>query len=360
LNNVIAIAAGDIHSLALKSDGTVVGWGSNGFGQLNIPAGLNNVTAIAAGYGHSLALKSDGTVVAWGDNVYLQSSVPAGLNNVIAIAAGDVHSLALKSDGTVVAWGCGYLYNAGQCTIPVGLSGVTAIAATGYHNLALMPSDTTSPIISANIVGTLGSNGWYTSNVTVSWSVVEDESPISSQTGCDSTSLSTDTVGTTLTCSAASTGGMTSQSVTVKLDKTAPTVDAGSTSSILQGETYTGAGTFSDSGPAIWTATVDYDDGSGVQSLALAGNTFTLNHVYIAAGIFTVEVAVTDEAGNVGAATIVVTVLTPREGTQGLIDQVRALIPGTLSNGQGNALIAKLDGVLKQLEKGKTARRSTS
>ena len=45
----MAIAAGDIHSLALKADGTVVGWGYNGYGQTTIPAGLTNVVAIAAG-----------------------------------------------------------------------------------------------------------------------------------------------------------------------------------------------------------------------------------------------------------------------------------------------------------------------
>jgi len=55
-------------NLALKKDGTVVGWGLYGFGQINIPAGLSDVTAIAAGDSHSLALKSDGTVVGWGNN----------------------------------------------------------------------------------------------------------------------------------------------------------------------------------------------------------------------------------------------------------------------------------------------------
>ena len=48
--------------LALKSDGTVVGWGLNG--QATPPSGLTGVTAIAAGSNHGLALKSDGTVVA--------------------------------------------------------------------------------------------------------------------------------------------------------------------------------------------------------------------------------------------------------------------------------------------------------
>ena len=134
LSNVTAIAAGLFHSLALKSDGTIVGWGDGSFGRLPPPAGLNNVAAIAAGYEHSLALKSDGTVVAWGDNTYGQTNVPPGLNGVVAVAAGFFHSVALKSDGTVVAWGDN-TYN--QTNVPAGLSNVVAICAGYYHSLAL-------------------------------------------------------------------------------------------------------------------------------------------------------------------------------------------------------------------------------
>ena len=60
-----------------------------------MPPGLNGVIALAAGFWHSLALKSDGTVVAWGNNNPGQSTVPGGLNGVVAIAAGGAHSLAL-------------------------------------------------------------------------------------------------------------------------------------------------------------------------------------------------------------------------------------------------------------------------
>ena len=61
--------------------------------------------ALAAGGNHSLALRSDGTVVGWGDNGSDQGTVPTDLNGVVAIACGDYHSLALRNDGTVVAWG---------------------------------------------------------------------------------------------------------------------------------------------------------------------------------------------------------------------------------------------------------------
>ncbi len=105
LNHVAAIAAGSFHSLALKQNGTVVAWGANTNGQATPPAGLKNVVAIAAGQNHSLALKKDGTVIGWGDSSYGQCGPPTNLNHVVAIAAGGDHSLALKSDGTLVAWG---------------------------------------------------------------------------------------------------------------------------------------------------------------------------------------------------------------------------------------------------------------
>jgi alpha-tubulin suppressor-like RCC1 family protein len=138
------IAAGSLHSLAIKSDGTVVAWGNDSGGQSAVPAGLSNVIAIAGGgYGlpsHSLALKSDGTIVAWGDNYNGgQGTVPLGLSGVIGVSAGSQHNLALKSDGTAFAWGDN---TRGQTNIPVGLGGVVAIAAGGYHNLALKSDGT--------------------------------------------------------------------------------------------------------------------------------------------------------------------------------------------------------------------------
>jgi hypothetical protein len=112
LSNVVAIAAGGYHSLALKSDGTVVGWGYNDEGEATPPEGLSNVVAIAAGGYHSLALKSDGTVVGWGYNDEGEATPPEGLSNVVAIAAGYSFSLAITCApatpsalaATVITW----------------------------------------------------------------------------------------------------------------------------------------------------------------------------------------------------------------------------------------------------------------
>lgn len=106
LTGVRAIAAGEFHTAVVrKRDRTVVAWGRSAEGQTNVPVGLSGIRAIAAADAHTVALKHDGTVVAWGDNFYGQTKVPAGLSDVMAVAAGHIHTVALKRDGTVVAWG---------------------------------------------------------------------------------------------------------------------------------------------------------------------------------------------------------------------------------------------------------------
>ena len=133
LTNVVAIACGHGHSLALKADGTVVAWGGegspySGYSQTRVPPGLSNVIAIAGGFALSLAIKSDGTVVAWGEFMdHTPIKVPSGLRNVIAVAAGDNHAMALKADGRIVVWDSGK--QSGKPMIPTGLSNIVAIAA---------------------------------------------------------------------------------------------------------------------------------------------------------------------------------------------------------------------------------------
>lgn len=105
------------------------------------------------------------------------------------------------------------------------------------------PLDTTPPVIVPTVAGTLGTNGWYTSDVTISWSVTDPESAITSQTGCTTSVLNTDTTGQTFTCSATSQGGTSSNSVTVKRDATNPLITASASTS---DGPYTGAWTNKD------------------------------------------------------------------------------------------------------------------
>ena len=134
LDDAVSVAANWGHSLALRSNGNVIAWGSNFCGQTDIPAGLAEVVQIAAGDTHCLALVSNGSVVAWGGNDFGQTDVPAALDDVAAISAGDGHSLALRRNGEVVAWGWN---GRGQIEVPGNLDNVVAIAAGGFHSLAL-------------------------------------------------------------------------------------------------------------------------------------------------------------------------------------------------------------------------------
>jgi hypothetical protein len=99
ISNVVAIAAGAMHALALGRDGRVFGWGDSSYGQLNVPADLTNAVAISAGGWHSMALQADGKVIAWGDDQEGESTLPEGLTNGTAIAAGYWHGVALVGEG---------------------------------------------------------------------------------------------------------------------------------------------------------------------------------------------------------------------------------------------------------------------
>ncbi|MEO8132568.1 MAG: BACON domain-containing carbohydrate-binding protein [Betaproteobacteria bacterium] len=167
LSGVRAVAAGGFFSLALKSDGTMLAWGDNFFGQLGngttgfgprTPVAVaSSVQAIAAGSNHSLALKADGTLWAAGGNFSGQlgdgtttsrATQVQILSGVQAIAAGDTHSLAVKTDGTLWAWGDNSSGQLGDGTTvnrtaPVRiLSGVASIAAGAAHSLAVKTDGT--------------------------------------------------------------------------------------------------------------------------------------------------------------------------------------------------------------------------
>jgi prepilin-type N-terminal cleavage/methylation domain-containing protein len=198
------VSGGFYHSLALASDGTVHGWGDNGYGQIGIgvagsyettPKSVSvgslagkTITQIAAGGFHSLALASDNTLHSWGQNVNGQlgtgvsdSSIhPTPVNisssgslagkTIVQINSGVSYNLALASDGTVHAWGQNHLGQLGNGTsssgatpTPVNISSsgslagktITQVIGSGYHAFALA-SDGTLHAWGDNAFGKLG------------------------------------------------------------------------------------------------------------------------------------------------------------------------------------------------------------
>ncbi|MBJ6801969.1 RCC1 domain-containing protein [Geomonas propionica] len=155
--------------IALKSDGTVWGWGYNQYGQLGDGTYVNRstpvqtrllsgVTVIAAGGSRSYAIKNDGTLWGWGgasvgDGTNFNRSSPVQLTKIsgaVAVASGGFHGAAVDSQGAVWTWAYNWFGQLGDGTLsdkmaPVrlsGISGAIAVAAGFYHTLALKTDGT--------------------------------------------------------------------------------------------------------------------------------------------------------------------------------------------------------------------------
>jgi alpha-tubulin suppressor-like RCC1 family protein len=188
------IALGTGHTCALTATGGVKCWGANGSGQLGdgtttartIPVDVSGLTsgvaAIAAGDSHSCALTTAGSVKCWGMNFIGQlgdgtttaRTIPvdvSGLTSgVAAIAAGSYYTCALTATGGVKCWGAN---NQGQLgdnsaidatprTIPVDVSGLTsgvaAIAAAGQGHTCALTTAGGVKCWGSNQFGELGDN----------------------------------------------------------------------------------------------------------------------------------------------------------------------------------------------------------
>ena len=131
------ISAGQNFTLAIKSDGTMWGWGANGnllglngiMPNQNLPVQIgtaNDWMTVSAGGNHSLAIKTNGTLWAWGSGIVGQLGNGAfnnatwtvtqlgTANDWIKVSAGSEFSLAIKNTGTLWSWG---LNNTGQLGI---------------------------------------------------------------------------------------------------------------------------------------------------------------------------------------------------------------------------------------------------
>ncbi|MEZ5119694.1 MAG: S8 family serine peptidase [Candidatus Nanopelagicales bacterium] len=89
-----------------------------------------------------------------------------------------------------------------------------------FADSSLQALDSTGPTVVANVTGRSGDNGWRTGDAAVEWAVTDPESVITAS--CQTVVITADTTGTTRDCEAASIGGISRASVTVKRDSTPP------------------------------------------------------------------------------------------------------------------------------------------
>jgi Ca2+-binding RTX toxin-like protein len=187
--------------------------------------------------------------------------------------------------------------------------------------------DYSPPVITPTLTGTLGSNGWYRSNVSLTWDVTDAESPIDSQTGCDQASVTADTAGTSFTCDATSAGGTSSATATVKRDATPPTVTCQSPAPVYS---------LGQVGARV-QATVT-DDTSGPLSASVSGPAATG-----AKGSFTAPVTGSDRAGNTTTVRCAYTVVVP--ACNGLTPTIVGTAGNdTIAGGSGRDVILALAG----------------
>ena len=174
ITDIVAVAAGASHSLALKANGEIYGWGVNLSGQLGdgttvgsfIPFSVG-MDAIGSWVGtepggqFTAARRSDGTLWTWGDNASGQlgdnsltpRTAPAmvgAATNWVAQATGWDHTVALQADGTLWAWGnnsSGQLGDNTTSSSPAPkqitvANNWAAVAAGDFHTLALKADGT--------------------------------------------------------------------------------------------------------------------------------------------------------------------------------------------------------------------------
>jgi hypothetical protein len=196
LQGVSAAAGGSLAAYALQSDGTVLGWGANGGGQVGDGTLMGRLTPVAV------------------------SGLGSG-SGVVAVSAGASFATALKADGTVVAWGSNDVGELGD--------------GTSYpQNLLPAPvlfDDVTPPTL---VFGTPspaapnGANGWYVTDVSIPWTGTDADSALGAGNPTSPLILSSEgsaVSGSVTLCDIAN-NCATFESPSFKIDKTAPQVTA--------------------------------------------------------------------------------------------------------------------------------------
>ena len=234
-----ALSAGGYHSCAIRTDGRLLCWGANWSGQLQAPEGT--FVAVSAGHSHTCAIRTDGSRACWGEP-WLTPRLVLDPDRVRELRPGEWAHIPfqLRSESPYQLREPRYAIVAG--TLPMGFwfdpEGVLRGSSNepGRYPLTVegrdrngfaarrdfvLAIDGTPPVIEPQVTGTLGDNGWYTSAVTLAWSVTDPESEVLGSYGCEPVTLESD-AETQFSCSAHSAGGVAHQEVVIKLDRVPP------------------------------------------------------------------------------------------------------------------------------------------
>ena len=150
---LLIVSSSKNHTVGLKSDGTVIAVGSNGYAKSAVEDWSNKVS-VSAGVDHTVGLNSNGTVIAIGSNDFGQRET-GNWKNIFSVSAGSYHTVGLKSDGTVVAVGNNDL---GQCDVG-NWTDIHIISSGNKHTVGLK-SDGTVKAVGNNGFGQCDVSDW--------------------------------------------------------------------------------------------------------------------------------------------------------------------------------------------------------
>ena|GEM_PF-2155402 len=207
------------------NDADVGGGGISGDGLVTITNSIV-VNNTAIDHGANCSISGDGSI-SGGSNIVWPTQGEQCLGSTVDPMLGPLQDNGGPTPTMAPLPGSPAIDGAANCdSIATDQRGIVRPQGEACDVGAVEITDATPPVIGApTLTGQLGQNDWYTSDVTVAWPISELESRVTESSGCDQSTVSTDTEGITITCSATSVGGTSTKSITIKRDATAPELE---------------------------------------------------------------------------------------------------------------------------------------